>query len=100
MGTKQTFSHVHFFSPGGAPIPTLSSGCTEEDKGVHFVQGYGMTESGRLTSLLLGGNSIRKAVRQGAFPSAVLRIVDKNDRDVAPEKRAEIILKVPMCSQY
>ncbi|MCK7508105.1 MAG: AMP-binding protein [Desulfobacterales bacterium] len=53
-------SHVHFFISGGAPIPLPVIRKYQEEKGVGFVQGYALTETGRLTSLDLE-DSIRKA---------------------------------------
>jgi fatty-acyl-CoA synthase len=91
---KADFSHVHFFISGGAPIP-IPVIQKYQEKDVGFVQGYGMTESGRLTSLDLG-DSIRKAGSVGKEVFHLkLRIVDKNDRDVAPGEAGEIIVKGP-----
>ena len=91
---RADFSHVHFFISGGAPIPIPIIQKFQE-KGVGFVQGYGMTESGRLTSLDLG-DSIRKAGSVGKEVFHLqLRIVDKNDRDVAPGEAGEIIVRGP-----
>jgi len=92
---KADFSHVHFFISGGAPIPTPVIRMYQEDKGVGFVQGYGMTECGRLTSLDLE-DSIRKAGSVGKEVFHLkLRIVDKSGRDVAPGEPGEIIVKGP-----
>ena len=98
---KADFSHVHYFISGGAPIPTPVIRMYQEEKGVYFVQGYGMTESGRLTSLLLE-DSIRKAGSVGKeLFHLQLRIVDKNERDVAPGEAGEIIVKGPnVFTQY
>jgi fatty-acyl-CoA synthase len=98
---KADFSHVHYFISGGAPIPTPVIRMYQEEKGVYFVQGYGMTEAGRLTSLLLE-DSIRKAGSVGKeLFHLQLRIVDKNDRDVAPGEAGEIIVKGPnVFTQY
>ena len=98
---KADFSHVHYFISGGAPIPTPIIRMYQEEKGVYFVQGYGMTEAGRLTSLLLE-DSIRKAGSVGKeLFHLQLRIVDKNDRDVAPGEAGEIIVKGPnVFTQY
>ena len=45
------FSHVHFFIAGGAPMPVPLIQQYQEEKGVRFVQGYGMTETLRISSL-------------------------------------------------
>jgi fatty-acyl-CoA synthase len=91
---KADFSHVHFFISGGAPIP-IPIIQKYQEKGVYFVQGYGMTESGRLTSLDLG-DSIRKAGSVGKeLFHLKLRIVDGDGMDVAQGEAGEIIVKGP-----
>ena len=75
-------SHVHFFISGGAPIPLPVIRKYQEEKGVGFVQGYALTETGRLTSLDLR-DSIRKAGSVGKEVFHVtLRIVNDAGRDV------------------
>ena len=70
-------SHVHFFISGGAPIPLPVIKKYQDEKGVGFVQGYALTETGRLTSLDLE-DSIRKAGSVGKEVFHVnLRIVDE-----------------------
>ena len=89
------FSHVHFFIAGGAPMPLAVIRRYQEDKGIYFSQGYGMTETFRLTSLDLE-DSIRKAGSVGKeVLHVLLRIVDDQDRDVAPGESGEIIVKGP-----
>ena len=89
------FSHVHFFIAGGAPMPLAVIRQYQEDKGICFSQGYGMTETFRLTSLDLE-DSIRKAGSVGKeVLHVLLRIVDEQDRDVAPGESGEIIVKGP-----
>ncbi|HBH86281.1 MAG TPA: o-succinylbenzoate--CoA ligase [Syntrophaceae bacterium] len=89
------FSHVHFFISGGAPIPIPVIRKYQEDKGIGFVQGYGLTETGRLTSLDLE-DSIRKAGSVGKEVFHItLRIVDQNDRDVTPGEPGEIVVQGP-----
>ncbi len=92
---KANFSHVHFFISGGAPIPIEVIRKYQAEKGVGFVQGYGLTETGRLTSLDLE-DSIRKAGSVGKEVFHInLRIVDRNDRDVAPGEPGEIVVRGP-----
>jgi fatty-acyl-CoA synthase len=89
------FSHVRFFIAGGAPMPLAVIRQYQEDKGIFFSQGYGMTETFRLTSLDLE-DSIRKAGSVGKeVLHVLLRIVDEQDRDVAPGESGEIIVKGP-----
>jgi fatty-acyl-CoA synthase len=89
------FSHVHFFIAGGAPMPLPVIRKYQEEKGISFAQGYGMTETFRLTSLDLE-DSIRKAGSVGKeVPHVLMRIVDEQDRDVAPGEAGEILVKGP-----
>jgi fatty-acyl-CoA synthase len=89
------FSHVHFFIAGGAPMPVPLIRRYQEEKGVRFVQGYGMTETLRVTSLDLE-DAQRKAgsIGKELFHTSV-RIVDDAGRDVPPETAGEILVKGP-----
>ncbi len=88
------FSHVNFFIAGGAAMPVPLIRKYQEEKGVRFAQGYGMTETLRLTSLDLD-DAIRKAgsVGKEVFHT-FLRIVD-GDRDVEPGMVGEVVVKGP-----
>ena len=89
------FSHIHFFIAGGAPMPLPVIRKYQQDKGIYFVQGYGLTETFRLTSLDFE-DSIRKAGSVGKeVLHVLLRIVDERDRDVPPGEAGEIIVKGP-----
>lgn len=89
------FSHVHFFIAGGAPMPVALIRRYQEEKGVRFVQGYGMTETLRITSLDLE-DAERKAgsIGKELFHTWV-RIVDEAGREAPPETAGEIIVKGP-----
>jgi fatty-acyl-CoA synthase len=88
-------SHVHFFISGGAPIPLPVIKKYQEEKGIGFVQGYALTETGRLTSLDLE-DSIAKAGSVGKEVFHVdLRIVDKQGDDLPAGKPGEIIVRGP-----
>ena len=92
---KADFSHVHFFISGGAPIPITVIRKYQEEKGVGFVQGYGLTETGRLTSLDLE-DAIRMAGSVGKEVFHInLRIVDNDGQDVTPGDAGEIVVKGP-----
>ena len=88
-------SHVHFFISGGAPIPLPVIAKYQQDKGVGFVQGYALTETGRLTSLDLE-DSIRKAGSVGKEVFHVtLRIVDEAGNDLTSGEVGEIVVQGP-----
>jgi len=92
---KADFSHVHYFISGGAPIPIEVIRKYQDEKGIGFVQGYGLTETGRLTSLDLE-DSISKAGSVGKEVFHIdLRIVDNDGRDVPPGEPGEIIVRGP-----
>jgi fatty-acyl-CoA synthase len=87
--------HVHFFISGGAPIPLPIIKKYQEEKGVGFVQGYALTETGRLTSLDLE-DSIRKAGSVGKEVFHVnLRIVDDHGKNLPANQPGEIIVQGP-----
>ncbi len=88
-------SHVHFFIAGGAPMPVDLIRRYQEEKGVSFAQGYGMTETLRITSLDLE-DSIRKAgsVGKEVFHTD-LRIVRNSGEDALPGESGEILVKGP-----
>jgi fatty-acyl-CoA synthase len=88
-------SHVHFFISGGAPIPLPVIRKYQEEKDVGFVQGYALTETGRLTSLDLE-DSIRKAGSVGKEVFHVnLRIVDDRGCDIHSTDPGEILVQGP-----
>jgi len=92
---KADFSHIYFFIAGGTPIPLPVIRKYQKEKAILFSQGYGMTETFRLTSLDLE-DSIRKAGSVGKeMLHVLLRIVDEQDRDVAQGEEGEIIVKGP-----
>ena len=89
------FSHVHFFMTGGAPMPVELIRKYQQEKSVCFSQGYGMTESLRVTALDLA-DAERKAgsIGKEVFHTQV-RIVDDDDHEVPPGAAGEIIVKGP-----
>ncbi len=89
------FSHVNYFFSGAAPMPVPVIRRYQEEKGVQFAQGYGMTEALQISALSLE-DSITKAGSVGKENFHVLmRIVDDTDTDVAPGQTGEIIIKSP-----
>ncbi len=89
------FSHVHFFMTGGAPMPVPLIRQYQLEKGVNFAQGYGMTETLRITALDLAHvESKAGSIGKEVFHTQV-RIVDDENRDVATGAAGEIIVKGP-----
>lgn len=89
------FSQVHFFISGGAAIPVEVIRRYQDEKGVGFVQGYGLTETGRLTALDLE-DSITKAGSVGKEVFHIdMRFVDHYGRDVPDGEPGEIVVRGP-----
>ncbi|MBN2224046.1 MAG: long-chain fatty acid--CoA ligase [Deltaproteobacteria bacterium] len=89
------FSHVRYFIAGGAPIPVPLIRKYQDEKGIKFAQGYGLTETGRLSSLPID-DSIRKAGSVGKEEfHVIMRIVDGEKNDVTPGEVGEIIVRGP-----
>ena len=89
------FAHVHYFIAGGAPMPVALIRQYQEEKGVRFVQGYGMTETLRISSLDLE-DARRKAGSIGKeLFHTWIRIVDDDGRELPAEATGEIIVKGP-----
>lgn len=93
-------SHVHFFIAGGAPI-TTDLIRTYQKKGIRFAQGYGMTETLRITALeLVDADRKRGSVGKETFHTR-LRIVDDAGNEVPPASVGEIAVKGPtVCRGY
>ncbi len=89
------FSHVKYFIAGGAPMPIPLIRTYQTEKGVGFAQGYGLTETGRLSSLPIE-ETIRKAGSVGKEEfHVIMRIVDNKGNDVAEGEVGEIIIRGP-----
>ncbi len=89
------FSHVHYFFSGAAPMPVPVINRYQEEKGVRFAQGYGMTEALQISALSLD-DSVTKAGSVGKENFHVmLRVVDDEGSDVREDKTGEIIIKGP-----
>lgn len=89
------FSHVKYFIAGGAPMPIPLIRTYQNEKGVGFAQGYGLTETGRLSSLPIE-DTIKKAGSVGKEEfHVILRIVDEDGNDVLKGDVGEIIVKGP-----
>jgi fatty-acyl-CoA synthase len=94
-------SSLRFCVTGGSscPLPIIHRYAA---RGLQFRQGYGMTEVGVNCFSLAPEDALRKAgsVGRPVFHSRA-RIVDEEDRDVAPGEVGELVLAGPhVCSGY
>ena len=94
-------SAVRFCIAGGSscPIPLIQSYAA---RGLEFRQGYGLTEVGVNCFSLAPEDALRKAgsVGRPVFHSRA-RVVDDEERDVAPDEVGELALAGPhVCSGY
>ncbi|HZT99857.1 MAG TPA: long-chain fatty acid--CoA ligase [Ktedonobacteraceae bacterium] len=92
---------VRFCVTGGSscPLPIIHRYAA---RGLQFRQGYGLTEVGVNCFSLAPEDAVRKAgsVGRPVFHSRA-RIVDGDDRDVAPDEVGELVLDGPhVCSGY
>jgi fatty-acyl-CoA synthase len=89
------FSAVHFFIAGGAPMPVPLIRRYQQEKGVKFAQGYGMTETLRITALDLE-DAARKAgsIGKEVFHTT-LKILADDGREVPPGGTGELVVKGP-----
>jgi fatty-acyl-CoA synthase len=89
------FSRVSFFIAGGAPMPVALIRKYQEEKHVDFAQGYGMTETLRLTSLdLADAREKAGSIGKEVFHT-LLRLVDPQGNEVPDGEVGEIIVKGP-----
>ncbi|WP_054034399.1 AMP-binding protein [Desulfatitalea tepidiphila] len=89
------FSRVRFFIAGGAPMPVALIRKYQEEKNVDFAQGYGMTETLRLTSLdLADAREKAGSIGKEVFHT-LLRLVDSQGKEVPDGEVGEIIVKGP-----
>jgi len=89
------FASIDFFIAGGAPMPVPLIRRYQEEKNVPFAQGYGMTETLRITALDLA-DAARKAgsIGKEVFHTAV-KILDDSGREAAPGEIGELVVKGP-----
>jgi fatty-acyl-CoA synthase len=95
-------SNLRFCTSGGAPLPVKLVEQFLAVKGVHFKQGFGMSEFGPGVFALAQDDAIRKAGsigRPNFFVDA--RIVDESNLPLPPGQVGELVLRGPsMCSGY
>lgn len=95
-------SSLRFCTSGGAPLPVPLVKKFQDEKGVRFKQGFGMTEFGPGIFALAPEDAIRKAGsigRPNFFVDA--RIVGEHNQLLGPNEVGELVLKGPsFCSGY
>ena len=95
-------STLRFCTSGGSPLPVSLVQAFQEQKGVQFKQGFGMSEFGPGVFALAPEDAIRKAGsigRPNFFVDA--RIVDENNHEISAGEVGELVLKGPsLCSGY
>jgi len=93
--TDADFSRVNFFIAGGAPMPVELIRKYQAEKGVAFAQGYGMTETLRVTSLdLVDAREKAGSIGKEVFHT-LLRLADPQGNEVPTGEVGEIIVKGP-----
>ncbi len=99
---RADLSNLRFCTSGGAPLPVSLVEKFQREKGIQFKQGFGMSEFGPGVFALAPEDAIRKAGSIGRPNFYVdARIVDEQNRPVAPGVVGELVLRGPsMCSGY
>ena len=99
---RANLGSLRFCTSGGAPLPVTLVEKFEDEKGVRFKQGFGMTEFGPGIFALAPEDAIRKAGsigRPNFFVDA--RVVDENNQPLGPNEVGELVLRGPsFCSGY
>jgi acyl-CoA synthetase (AMP-forming)/AMP-acid ligase II len=86
---------VRFFLSGGAPVPERLIH-TYFERGITFIQGYGLSEAGPLALLLDQQSALGKAGSAGKPPLFVdVRIVDGEGADCATGETGELLVRGP-----
>lgn len=92
-------SSLRFCTSGGAPLPVKLVEAFQEQKGIQFKQGFGMSEFGPGVFALAQDDAIRKAGsigRPNFFVDA--RIVNEDNHKVPSDTIGELVLRGPSLS--
>ena len=96
-------SSLRLIITGGeaAPIPVIRAVC-ERLPHVDFVNNYGATEAGPITTFLAPKDALRKIGSVGRESFGVqVRIADSDDREVGPDVVGEVLVRGPfVCRGY
>ncbi|MGZ4241000.1 MAG: AMP-binding protein [Actinomycetota bacterium] len=88
-------SSVRFFMTGGAPVPERLIHVYME-RGITFLQGYGLSEAAPLVLLLDPGNALRKVGSAGKPPLLVdVRTVRQDGTECAAMETGELLVRGP-----
>jgi acyl-CoA synthetase (AMP-forming)/AMP-acid ligase II len=88
-------SSIRFFISGGAPVPERLIH-RYFDRGITFVQGYGLSEAAPLALLLDEQSALRKAGAAGKPPLFVdVRIVRPDGTECTSEETGELLVRGP-----
>lgn len=80
---------------GGSPCPVTVIEFFQ-NKGITFIEGFGLTETAPFVAILDSANSVRKNGSVGKPPMHVdIRIVDEHDKDVPAGEVGELLVKGP-----
>jgi fatty-acyl-CoA synthase len=92
---NRDLSSVRTFTCGGAPVPEPLIR-TYLDRGIPFVQGYGLTETAPFATLLPKQDALRKVGSAGIPPMFTeVSVVDERMEDVKPGEIGEVVIKGP-----
>ena len=88
-------STIRVLACGGAPVPEALIKIYGE-RGIPFLQGYGLTETAPFASFLPSDKAEAKVGSAGIAPFfSEVRVVDENDHEVPDGQRGEIVVRGP-----
>ena len=92
---RADFSSVRLYITGGAPVPERLIRAYME-RGVTFLQGYGLSEAAPVALLLDAPSALRKIGSAGKPPLFVdIRTVRPDGTDCAPDETGELLVQGP-----
>ncbi|HEX4335492.1 MAG TPA: long-chain fatty acid--CoA ligase [Polyangiaceae bacterium] len=92
---KTNLSSLRMSFSGAAPLPVVILERFKQLTGVEIVEGYGLSETAPTLCSNAAGVVNKPGTVGPAIPGVTIRLVDDEDRDVAPGEVGEIIAKGP-----
>jgi long-chain acyl-CoA synthetase len=92
---KVDISSLRMAFSGAAPLPVVILERFKALTGVEICEGYGLSETAPTLCSNAAGPSSKPGTVGPAIPGVTLRLVDDEDRDVAPGEVGEIIARGP-----